>query len=357
MDKRVIPVVFAADDGYVKQLATTICSILMNSEKDVKYDFNIMTTSISQKNQKIISSMDRHGVEADFHFIDMKEHIAKFDLRKFMSVRDDYNYITTETYFRFFIPDVFPQYEKVLYLDADIVVLQNLVELFDTDIENHCMGVVQDTVLEVFVEDEGPKTMTEPHVTFKEYFKNKLKKKNTRYFNAGILLMNLEFIRQHNLVEKLWRFAQEESPLEYQDQDIFNAVMEDCVKYVDYKWNVVKDLDKYARKITDADKREYLLQTYDTPGIFHYVGSNKPWLLHNNYSYKHVKDWWVYYQLTPYFSDSDKDLLTKVCKRAKLYKYKEYLVFRVWGFSLLEIYRENAMFRFNILGVKTRIKL
>ena len=177
-----IPIVFAINNNYIKQLATVIISILKNSSKNNQYEFNILSTDLSSKNKEKLLSLKYLNKNTIFNYIDMNETIKNFDLEKYMSRRDDYKYISIETYFRFFIPELFPQYEKILYLDADMLVLQDLEDLYNTDIKDYYLGAIQDTVLEVFIKDENIRTRTKPERIYKDYFTEKLRKKRTDYF-------------------------------------------------------------------------------------------------------------------------------------------------------------------------------
>lgn len=356
---RKIPVIFAINNGYVKQLSAAIVSILKNSDKSNCFEFNILNSDITCDNKEKIMSLKKINKNTTFNFIDMKQVVNNFDLEKYMSRRDDYKYISIETYFRFFIPDMFPEYKKVLYLDADILVLDDISNLFEEDIENYWAGAVQDTVLEVFIADKNIKTRTKPERIYKDYFKEKLGKHSNRYFNAGVLLLNLDKIRKDKMVEKLWNFTAKESPLEFQDQDVLNAVFESDVKYVDYKWNTLKDLNWFARQLHDKKKEKYLLETYRRPGIFHYVGSNKPWLVHKeNYNYAFIEEWWKYYKLSPYFNKQELNILKNAKWMNKNTVWKHYITIRIGNFTVIESYREPELIKFKILNfIKTHIRI
>jgi len=308
-----IPVIFAIDNDYVKPLSAVIISILKNSSKNTQFEFNVLSSCLSEDNKNILSSLKKFNKNISFNFINMREYTENLKLEKYMSRRKDYTYISVETYYRFYISELFPQHDKVLYLDADILVLEDIKELYDEDISEYYAGVVQDTVLEIYIEKPDEKTCTEPKRDFPTYFREKLKKKNLKYFNAGVLLFNLKKMREDNVAQKLWEFAEKESPLEYQDQDILNAVLEEKVKYVDYKWDVLKDLKWFAKQVRDEKKKKYLLKTYKHPGIFHYVGDNKPWILHDSsYNYGFIEKWWKYYKLSACFDEKDKQLFKEI---------------------------------------------
>ncbi len=345
-----IPVIFAINNEYVKQLATVIVSILKNSATDAEYEFNILGSSISECNKDVLKSLSETST---INFIDMNEVIKKVDLEKYMSRRDGYNYISVETYYRFFIPELFPQHEKVIYLDADILVLKDLAELYRADIKDFYAGVVHDTYIELFGDR---KTKTMPQVKLSEYFREKLKKTSSSYFNAGVLLLNIDKIRKDNIVEKLWEFAQKESPLEYQDQDVLNAVLENNVKFLDGSWNVLKDLEIHARKVKDKSKAKYLMQLYKNPGIFHYVGDNKPWDIHRVYNFSFVVEWWDYYKLTPFYDKFDASICRYIEEQITA-STKHYFTITLFGVKFVDIYKEDNLLKFRLFGLKTRIKL
>ena len=299
-----IPVIFAIDNNYVKQLATAIVSILKNSSREI--EFNILTSGISENNKEILSRLS-----GKINFIEVNQVMADFDLEKYMSRRKNYEYISIETYFRFFIPELFPQYEKVLYLDADILVLDDLSKLFDEDISDYYAGVVQDIWI---VEHLQRKTKVFNGVTFEEYFTKKLNKTTSIYFNAGVLLLNLKKKRDDNVVAKLWKFTRESSPLHFQDQDVLNSVLENSVKYVDLRWNILKEIDYLQSVIEDRSLKDAIAQSLESPGIVHFVGPNKPWQFTytHDYSYKYIKEWWDNYKLTPYFEERELDIFNTI---------------------------------------------
>jgi len=344
-----IPIIFAINNDYVKQLATAIVSILKNS--NTEYEFNIMMTNVSTKNKEIISRLGKN-----VNFIDMNEVAVNFDLDQYMARRRGYEYISVETFFRFFIPELFPQYDKVLYLDADILVLDDLSKFYVEDISNDYAGVIQDMWIEEHLE-RGAQVFE--GVTFDEYFEKTLNKTTNKYFNAGILLLNLEKIRQDSIVEKLWRFTQENCPLHFQDQDALNAVLEGGVKYVDFKWNTLKDIEYLGEVLKNKEHRN-LCKTVQ-PGIVHYVGANKPWLWSDFhfYGYKFIKEWWDYYKMTPYFDKSEYDIFKAIeFSRKDKDCYYEYFILKIANRTIFSMFREHDRLRFVIFNrLKTNIRI
>ena len=309
-----IPVVFSINNGYVKQLATVIMSILKNSNS--KFDFNVLHRDITCDNMKKLESMLKKYDNAEIKFYNISDYLKNQDLESFMSRRKEYNYISIETYFRFFIPDIFKQYDKVIYLDSDILVFTDLFNLYNIDLKDNYLGAIQDTFLELAVNNPKIKTSLHPKISYSEYFKKYLYKQNNKYFNAGILLFNVKKMREDDITLKLFDFALKNSPLEFQDQCVLNAVLEKSTTYIDYRWNVLKDLKSYIN-LFPQDKKNIFEQIYKNPYIFHYVWHNKPWLIHDDYNYSFITEWWKYYKMTPFFDKKDSETFKIISKRIK----------------------------------------
>ena len=114
-----------------------------------------------------------------------------------------------------------------------------------------------------------------------EYLKQVLNIDPKKYFNAGVLLLNLEEQRKNNVCDKIMFFLQDKSPLEFQDQDAINAVFKDKIYELPAQWNVLKGYTKIKSK------------------IYHFNGIDKPWRYHTQYDYKFpiakTLVWWKFY--------------------------------------------------------------
>lgn len=338
-----IPVVFSINNGYVKQLATVIMSILKNS--NAKFEFNVLHRDITCDNIKKLESMLKTYSNAEIRFYNISDYLKNQNLEKFMSRRKDYNYISIETYFRFFIPDIFNQYDKVIYLDSDILVFSDLFDLYNIDLKNNYLGAIQDTFLELAVDNPKIKTSLHPKFSYSEYFKKYLHKKNNKYFNAGILLFNVKKMREDNITLKLFEFALKNSPLEFQDQCVLNAVLENSTTYIDYRWNILKDLKSYIN-LFSKKKKIIFEEYYKNPYIFHYVWHNKPWLIHDDYNYSFVNEWWKHYKMTPFLDKKDLETYKTISKRIKPSLLK----------SIFSVRNCNNHKVITILGLKIKIK-
>ena len=289
----------------------------------------------------------------------MNAYTSEAELEKYMSRRQNYNHISAETYYRFYIPEIFLNYKKVIYLDADLILNDDISILFNENIEDYYAGVVHDVVFESFLHSKDSKTDQYKDISVRDYYLNKLKGTDFNYFNAGVLLLNLDKIRQDNIVDKLWDFVAKESPLEYQDQDALNAIIGKNVKYIDYKWNVLKEKFFYAKN-KNKKLRKHLKYVYSHPSIFHYVGADKPWCLVDNkpYNYGHIDLWWKYYKLTSLYNAEDNEILQNIMWIKMFYNRFNFIAFEILNFRIFSIFIENNRLNISILGfLKLRIRL
>lgn len=175
--KEVIPIFFTVDDKYIPFLAVAIQSLIENSTEKNYYLIKILYTDITEENKKKISKYERENVNIEF--VDLNYYINK--IKDKLYTRD---YYSKTTYFRLFIPELYPQYDKAIYLDCDIVILSDIANLYNIDLENNLVAAAPDDVIqtiEVFQE------YAEKVVGVADYH---------NYFNAGILVMNLDELRK-----------------------------------------------------------------------------------------------------------------------------------------------------------------
>lgn len=351
-----IPIVFAINNDYVKQLTVTVISILKNSSIENNFIFYIISADISDENKNIIKSLNYLNNNIEFIFICGKSILEKVDLENYMRRMENYNYISIETYFRFFIADLIPQHNKILYLDADLIVMDDLQKLYNFNIDNYIMGVVQDMNMEVLMKTDYK---ISSGLNFRQYFMNILKKQNLKYFNAGVLLLNLKKWRENNVLNELLKFCEENNPLEYQDQDALNAVLENNVIYLDSRYNLFKDFDFYISHQNDKNRIKELKKCFKNPGIIHYIGENKPWVYKEKfwYSYEKIKEWWRYYRISPLYDRKNELILKAIDYNRFARLYFEYINISLFNFKIIRIYKDDKRLRFEILFIKITLKL
>ena len=216
----VIPIFFAVDDGYIPFLAVAIESLIDNSSKNYYYSLKILHTNVSEENKKKINKYQRDNVNIEF--VDLNYYIER--VKDKLYTRD---YYTKTTYFRLFVPDLYPQYSRALYLDSDITILGDIAELYHTDIGTNLVAGVPDGAVQTV---DIFKEYVEKFVGVRDY---------NNYFNAGILVMNLSEMRKYKFQEKFLYLLENVKFTVAQDQDYLNRLCKGRVKIVDKVWNVM----------------------------------------------------------------------------------------------------------------------
>lgn len=138
------PIVFAINESYYKQLETVIVSILENSQSN--FEFIVLSKGLPEFCKDAIGkTISLYGDRSSARFIDLSK-VKNINIESLMSRRDDYCYISVETFYRFYIPSLLPEYDKVIYLDADILVFDDLQNLYKIDVDQVYVGAVKDTM-------------------------------------------------------------------------------------------------------------------------------------------------------------------------------------------------------------------
>ena len=242
--KEVIPIFFAVDDGYIPFLAVTLQSIVEKSKEEYYYVVKILYTNISEENKEKINKYKRENIEIEF--VNLNYYIEK--VKDKLYTRD---YFSMTTYFRLFISNLYPQYNKAIYLDSDIVLLTDVAELYMQDIGDNLVGAVADDIIQ-------------QNEVFQEYVEKVVGVASYKtYFNAGMLIMNLDELRKTDFQGKFLYLLETVKYSVVQDQDYLNRICKGRVKLLDKCWNVMPNATK---NMNEEDIK-----------LIHYNYQYKPW--------------------------------------------------------------------------------
>lgn len=237
------PIVLACDNAYAMPLATALRSIVDSNANGWPLEFHVLTDAISANNRaKILDSLPAGSATIRWVEVDLSS------FNDFSTI----GHISKVTYARFLIPREFPDtITKVLYLDCDIIVLDDLQLLWEADLQGGVLGAVLDG-LDSQIKSSKPSLV--PRVR--------------DYFNAGVLLIDLKRWRELRISEKAIEYlmAHPESP--FSDQDALNVACDGLWTRLDSRWNFVDYYERTNVSKLSAEKR---------PGIVHFAAWNKPW--------------------------------------------------------------------------------
>lgn len=181
-----LTIAFNCNDNWIKYTSVTIASILENRNKKVFYAFHILTDYVSEENKAILEAYISHykNTSVDFVIIEggLDERITQYVERRLDSV-----------YYRLYIPDIFQNEERVLFLDSDIVVDTDISEFIDMDFEGKVAIVCRAVYIQRMLKEGN-----HPWIK-KEYYEDKLKVDCNDYFNAGMILFNNNLLKINSL--------------------------------------------------------------------------------------------------------------------------------------------------------------
>lgn len=293
-----VTVALSINDYYVPYAAVVLQSIHDNINSEEKYDIIVMNRDVSAVSQKALHAIFDDTNNVSIRFFNVSRFEKQFE-NLFLR-----GHFALETYFRLLLPNIMEGYKKVLYLDSDVVVTTDIAELFRENIDGYLLAACHDA------DTAGLYNGYEP--AKKDYMDNVLKiKRPYQYFQAGVILFNLDEFRKKYTVEEMLKFA---ASYEWQllDQDVLNYLAQDSYKPIDMKWNVMTDWNRIriAKIISRAPK--YLQDEYKkahaAPNIIHYAGPDKPWHQPDS-DYSEV--FWVYARKTA----SYEVLIQRLCER------------------------------------------
>lgn len=274
-ENNLINIVISSDNNYAPYLTTLLGSTFVNAAKEDKFQIFVLDGGISEKNKSKISQfVIRYNAKIDFIRVDEKE------FKDSCILVESSKHITLPTYFRFAVARLLPkELSKVLYLDIDLIVTSSLRTLYSTDISNHFAAVVEDTFNDCMV------------------ISQKLKLKN-KYFNAGVMLINLDKWREDNLEKKcLDNAIAIRNDICFLDQDVLNYTLDGKVKYLSFKYNLQQTAFHFTKQDVIGDDLE---QSKAAPIIIHYSGHIKPWDMAFTSWHPLTKAFYRYWVISPY---------------------------------------------------------
>ncbi|WP_303866837.1 DUF4422 domain-containing protein [Senegalimassilia anaerobia] len=283
----VIPVAFAADNNYVPMLTTTMYSMMANASKEYRYEVVVLQKDIAYENRVLMTDFFASRFDnVSIQFCDVSRLVSQYDLTT------NNPHISVETYYRFLIQKLMPYYDKVLYLDSDLIVKGDVSELFNVELGDNLLAAVRDIDFlgNVNMQDGQRAKYTREVLGMQDPY---------AYFQAGVLALNTRAMRELHPIEKWLEFASDDRFI-YNDQDVLNAHCEGRVTYLPYDWNVMIDCANRIANVFSHAPAAVFDAFNDSRGhekIVHYAGFEKPWKMTNC---DRFELYWEYARDTPF---------------------------------------------------------
>lgn len=258
-----IPVFFSTDDNYIPYLDVAIASLIANASKRYDYRIIVLNTGLDPENIAKVKLRACDGFAIDF--VDISENVK--DIKShFQNVY----HFSVVTYYRLFIASLFPQYDKIVYLDCDLVVLGDISELYHAPLGNNILGA-------------APEQYVQNTKEFRRYAKVALGVDPDGYVNAGVLVINLKAFRENKIEEKFVKLITKYNfDLLDPDQAYLNYLCRGKIYMLPNGWN----------------KEPMPLTCEGAKNIIHYALYKKPW------QYEDVMDgefFWHYAEKSPFY--------------------------------------------------------
>ena len=270
--------VFTTDANYTEYTKVAIKSAIVNKAPDTEYNIIMLCVDLSDKQMKEFKQFESDKVKINLLPL-------KVDSIKKVGDYEVSNHVSRADLFKFFMPEILKDYDKVLYMDSDTIILGDLLPLFNTNLRGKCLGAVPKYV----------PIYRWYHVLGEFFIRHE-----TYEYNCGIMLLNLEQMRKEKVTEKLVVSKNSDIARNLMTQDAFNSVLPfgktkklspiyntiarwKPVYFVSY--NFKKTFRPYLNNINSME------ELYKQSVIIHFAGFRKPW------HYEDIafsKEWWKY---------------------------------------------------------------
>ena len=285
-DSSAVTCVFAFDNNYTKYFAVALQSLIENSTPTRKYDIVIFESDVQDDNKQKILSMAPENFT--IRFFDVNETVKEVFSTIEFKVRSYWN---VATYYKCFIPILMHDYERVLFLDSDMVFPDNIDELFDMDFEGKSVIGVTDSaafIMEKYMKKRADKIKSQGIPNPKVYF------------NGGVIHFAANSIDAGTYYDKMVEILSSQD-LFYQDQDLLNIIFYEDHKIASCRYDYqVMIGNEYPNRVDDDKYREDYMASGEHPVVIHYVGAQKPWI--NKYWPK-ADIFWDFASRTPYYEE------------------------------------------------------
>ena len=255
MDK--INIVLATDKNYAQHAAVAMVSILCNTTHQSNIQFYIIDDNIDDNNKtKLQNTVQKFN--SNIIFVKIPENSLN---QVFVS-----GSITRTAYFRLTIPNILPKtVDKVIYLDCDLIVLDDVINLWNLDI---CQKPIAATADFGILSSNNKCHEKEVNLNWKKEYS---------YFNSGVLLIDIMLWRKNNYANKLIELVQTHK-FRHHDQDALNYLFMNNWTSIPLCWNVIPPVFNMNLSIIKNKKmRQNALNALNHISIIHYAGGYKPW--------------------------------------------------------------------------------
>ena len=275
---KTVHLAFITDENYAMPTCVALTSLKANKKEYTEYVIHILVYDVAEESELRFLMLDDENFKIDLIHVNLDKKSKKF------TKKDGDLHVSPAALFKLRLPEILKDVGKVLYLDGDILIQEDLLQLYNTNIKGRYAAVVKDIISE-----RNPNHMKGLDI------------KHRYYFNSGMMLLNLSKCRRDNMTNKLLDYR-EKGKNHFMDQDTLNAVFKENVKYVSCRYNYLnkfhdwwngEKLSIFYGELIPEDK----IESYKNAAIIHLGSHEKPWKYDMGYLSKLYKK---YYDKSPY---------------------------------------------------------
>lgn len=270
-----IPIAFAFDNNLVFPACVCLSSLMIHAKEDTFYDIFILHSEHEELNSEELDKLPTFYLNCSITYRSVGNIFdSAYEIRG----------ITTPAYYRLLIPELIPEYDKVIYSDVDVIFRMDLSDLYSLDLKDNYLAATKDLGLNLSRDGAAYiQSMPELHLG--------------DYLQSGFIVINNKKILKDGLVQQFKSTAKRK--LKYQDQDTLNIVCHGKILYLSLEYNMTDYSFYYALVERNLLQTLYNSEAIDNAlihGNLHFNG-HKPW---KKYCVN-FDIWWEFYRKSPYY--------------------------------------------------------
>ncbi len=306
-----VVVVFASDAKYMPYLSVPITAIIKQASPAYNYDICILCTEVSPTIKEKFLSLAKERTNISIRFVDVCGYMDNA-LQRNKNLFFTRAHLSTATYYRLFIPQIFDSYQKILYLDSDTLPLKDISLLFNTDLQDYILGAAKDPgIAQLLI-----KNQENPSFPRGRFMRENMKMKNVfSYFQSGVLLFNIPQCLKHDFTSINLHKLQELKNPSLADQDVLNAAWEGKVKNLPLTWNWLWNIpikDNNFSNSMPLELAEEYIRAAASPSLIHYCDTFKPW---STPALPNADKFWQYARISPFYEEI---LFSNILEKARI---------------------------------------
>ncbi|MBF0216410.1 MAG: glycosyltransferase family 8 protein [Candidatus Omnitrophica bacterium] len=273
-DDRTIYISCSSSKEFVLPLTVMLGSLFAHVDRSWKVVVYIFDGGMrtSDRNRMLRSLNTKN---ADIKFLKIRDHaqLKGLETEGHFSIASSYRVIGT-----MMLPK---SITKVIHLDSDVILSEDISKLWSVDIgENYVLAVQEQGKDHQYVSSKGGM------VHYRRFGIDP----GTKYFNAGIMVINLEKWRQDSIAERTIDFMRENIKyIQWYDQDALNVVLANKWGELDHRWNLLTQIfsnSGWEEGPLESEKK--YRELVEHPYIIHFNTPGKPWHFDDVHPYRNL---------------------------------------------------------------------